>query len=161
MGDDVRQLRLNADPREQGLTELPTVPRVFEVTAETPLPLTSPPRAAEPLSRTRTIPFGASLDAVQLSTAVRGARRQPGPEASGEVYVIPLEEELESAFAQAVMPEPSRQPKIRPPRHAAVLRPRRESARRPDREGRGPDLLCSRRIGGTRSESVVIGRPRS
>jgi CRP-like cAMP-binding protein len=65
------------------------------------LPAEKPPRAAAadavPLKR-RTIPPGASLDAVELKALLPEARRQQRPEAEGEVFEIPLEEAIEAAF---------------------------------------------------------------
>lgn len=60
------------------------------------------PRPAEPaLPKRRTIPPGASLDAVELRS-LYDARRQDRGDA-GAVFEIPIEEELESAFEDAIV----------------------------------------------------------
>ncbi len=101
---DYGMLDLEAAPTKQATPATPTK----QATPATPTKQATP---ATPTTRQkkRTLPPGASLDAVSLGAVIPDARRQPRPaDQQGQVYEIPLEDEMEEAFEEAFQLETPR-----------------------------------------------------
>jgi CRP-like cAMP-binding protein len=100
-----RQVQLAAEtlvaaPRSERATGSP-----HDVGVELPRQPDTPP------SRPRTIPPGGALDAVKLRAIVPDAQPRALPQGEpGEVIEIPLDSELEAAFAEAIGPEVAASP---------------------------------------------------
>jgi CRP-like cAMP-binding protein len=98
----------------------PAVPRETPTSAEVLVVEegTDVPSAEEEFTprKHRTIPQGASLDSVKLSVVLPDARRPEG----SQVFEIPLEDEVDTAFAETTLPEAPPQP----PAADFALRPR-------------------------------------
>jgi len=131
MLDEFHATRFGARPMPAASKPLPAAieaPAAIELEAEPP----PQPRADEATDgsaaqqaggarrKSRTIPPGHSLDTVKLSEVVSDARREPGPIANvpSEVFVIPLDEELDAMFAEAMgeeQPSAVPEPPLIPP----------------------------------------------
>jgi CRP-like cAMP-binding protein len=106
-----------APPRRAPATAPTTPPPDSVSAAVAAAPAPAPASAGEPsLPRRRTIPPGAALDAVELRRVLPEARL---PEAGGLVRVgtveIPLDAQVDAAFAEVINHEPSSPPPLRLP----------------------------------------------